>query len=655
MAMSDVFACLLYKIMKFDPQIPWGCTSSTDILVLTDGRLTLLLWIALRELRAKGICDPQIRFCNPKSTLEARPTFRNLWTRSCCSESNTSFGVAAGIALAKKKTGNPAKVFCVMDQRGMEVGYTWEIATLSTECKLENFIVVMNYYNIAKDNFIQKWESFGWDTQCVDGHEMTDIFLALRSVSSDTISIHSRQLQDVFRAIVNCSNPIVWEELDISEESRNVLNKNRRLVSLLRHFCEKKTIDVCRTFTLFVDYLKNKMNCDKPKIVFCKTVLGKGCKSFENNSQRDFIDVFHQLFQSEADLGSRMNHLKEAKDGFRAKIKARVYSCSETIDPSLVNRRLKLQMNDKISSYESSTIVETFSLVAAENDERFFLCEKLQTCSTNYSAKYPKQYLCIDSYEPVGICVGVASEGFRPLLVFEASELGRSVDQLKEFAYSSFSRGIGMVLVGQNPGLQNSMLGLSALALDDFAITRTIFGSSIFIPCDNISYWQILLCAWNTGGMSYIRGNDCNLPPIYSGSETFQVGGLHIVYSTQKFLHKVTICAVGLSVHEAIKAAKYSEETFGFGCCVVDVYCLKPIASFELKKLYAMCGKVITVESHATWGGLYTCISEHIPVSKALAVSSPPFNQSSYQSAIKESGIDQKAIVRGIMEICEKQ
>ena len=76
MTVADIFAVLIFQIMKFDPQIPWTETNLCDQLIVGDGRFAGILWVALRECRAKGIANPQHVFCHAKSNLDGMPSFR---------------------------------------------------------------------------------------------------------------------------------------------------------------------------------------------------------------------------------------------------------------------------------------------------------------------------------------------------------------------------------------------------------------------------------------------------------------------------------------------------------------------------------------------------------------------------------------------------
>ena len=107
------------------------------------------------------------------------------------------------------------------------------------------------------------------------------------------------------------------------------------------------------------------------------------------------------------------------------------------------------------------------------------------------------------------------------------------------------------------------------------------------------------------------------------------------------------------SLHESIEAALELESNSSIGCYVVDLYCLKPLPSFELKKLFAETGLIVTVEAHVSWGGVYAAVSEHVPVKRALSISLPPTCGESTEKIMEFSCIDRSAIKHAVLEICK--
>ena len=90
--------------------------------------------------------------------------------------------IAAGVALAGKKLGQTYKTYAILSDGECDEGSTWEAALFAGHHALENLIVVIDQnnlqgYGFTKDvlnlePFTKKWESFGFGTKEVDGHDM---------------------------------------------------------------------------------------------------------------------------------------------------------------------------------------------------------------------------------------------------------------------------------------------------------------------------------------------------------------------------------------------------------------------------------------------------------------------------------------------------
>ena len=164
--------------------------------------------------------------------------------------------------------------------------------------------------------------------------------------------------------------------------------------------------------------------------------------------------------------------------------------------------------------------------------------------------------------------------------------------------------------------------------------------------------------AYNTQGLSYIRSPETRQLPniVYEdNSIEFNLGGLNVVFSTRSehFRDQIVVCACGDTVWPAIQAAKYCQSRLNIGCKVLDVYTLKPIASFELKKAFGQTGKVMTVESHIGYGGLYSAVAEHVPVLKALRFNKPPSCDKDAEEVQRIASINKESIIAAIKMLCQ--
>jgi transketolase len=100
--------------------------------------------------------------------------------------------VGAGMALAARIQGRPHRVVVVMSDGECNEGSVWEAAALAPRQGLERLAVVIDYNKwqatgrsddvTALGPLREKWASFSWSAQDVDGHDLPALVAALRRV-----------------------------------------------------------------------------------------------------------------------------------------------------------------------------------------------------------------------------------------------------------------------------------------------------------------------------------------------------------------------------------------------------------------------------------------------------------------------------------------
>jgi len=111
-----------------------------------------------------------------------------------CSTGSMGHGLPIGIgtALAEKLNNKKGLVFVLLSDGEMDCGTTWESAMFASHHKLDNLVAIIDYNKLqafGKTNEVLnleplkgKWESFGWQTKEVDGHNFNEIKMALADI-----------------------------------------------------------------------------------------------------------------------------------------------------------------------------------------------------------------------------------------------------------------------------------------------------------------------------------------------------------------------------------------------------------------------------------------------------------------------------------------
>ena len=99
--------------------------------------------------------------------------------------------MSVGICLALRLDGlaDTAHVFTVLSDGDCQEGETWEGATAAAHFRVPNLTAIVDYNHLQTDGTTEevmdtgdvraKFESFGWDTVEIDGHDMGAIVEAL--------------------------------------------------------------------------------------------------------------------------------------------------------------------------------------------------------------------------------------------------------------------------------------------------------------------------------------------------------------------------------------------------------------------------------------------------------------------------------------------
>ncbi len=100
--------------------------------------------------------------------------------------------VGAGIALAAKKSGSPARTFVLCGDGEIEEGSVWEAAMFAVKYGLDNLTVIVDSNGLQHDGAVDdilpygdiesKFKAFGWDTAVVDGHDIEALIEAMNTV-----------------------------------------------------------------------------------------------------------------------------------------------------------------------------------------------------------------------------------------------------------------------------------------------------------------------------------------------------------------------------------------------------------------------------------------------------------------------------------------
>lgn len=190
---ADILTVLYFGVLKIDPKNPLD--EGRDRFILSKGHAAAGLYATLAE---KGFFGAEIldSYCKDGGKLAGHST------RQCVPGIEVSTGalghglpMACGVALAGKKDKKDYRVFVLMSDGECQEGATWEAALFANQHKLDNLIVIIDYNKLQAfgrigeileiEPFVQKWQSFGWFTKEIKGHDFSEIEKSLIEIPAE--------------------------------------------------------------------------------------------------------------------------------------------------------------------------------------------------------------------------------------------------------------------------------------------------------------------------------------------------------------------------------------------------------------------------------------------------------------------------------------
>ncbi len=184
--LASCFSCLemLYSlymmdILRLDPSNPkW---KDRDRFILSKGHAGLALYCVLQS--AGLISEEEISsYLQENSLIGGEPCMRDCeWIEATTGSLGHGLSMGLGIAMALKMNNSPAKVYVMLGDGELEEGTVWEAILMAPSFGLSNLIAILDCNKIQKMDFVEntigspgwadKWESFGWHVEEVDGHD----------------------------------------------------------------------------------------------------------------------------------------------------------------------------------------------------------------------------------------------------------------------------------------------------------------------------------------------------------------------------------------------------------------------------------------------------------------------------------------------------
>ncbi len=186
-SVTDIVAVLFGEIMNLDPNEPeW---EDRDRFILSKGHAGASVYVALSEC---GFFDRSMLggYYTNGSNLSGHVSHKEVPGVDFSTGSlGHGLGIAAGMALASKKSNADWRTFTVLSDGECDEGSVWEAAMFAAHHRLGHLTAIIDYNKIqslapvsetmALEPFTDKWRAFGWQVREADGHDHDALLDAL--------------------------------------------------------------------------------------------------------------------------------------------------------------------------------------------------------------------------------------------------------------------------------------------------------------------------------------------------------------------------------------------------------------------------------------------------------------------------------------------
>ncbi len=180
--MADIFTLLYFQVLRHNPKDPFW--DERDRVVLSNGHICPVLYATMAHAGYFDVAE-LMTLRKFGSRLQGHPHREMLpGIETSSGPLGSGLSQAVGMALAARMD-NPYTskyVYCLTGDGELNCGQIWEALMLGGKEKLHNLIMIVDRNGIQIDGYTkdvmpleplrEKFESFNWDVQEVDGHNI---------------------------------------------------------------------------------------------------------------------------------------------------------------------------------------------------------------------------------------------------------------------------------------------------------------------------------------------------------------------------------------------------------------------------------------------------------------------------------------------------
>ncbi len=188
MSLGEILSVLYFHYLQLDPDNPED--PGRDRLVLSKGHAIPAVYAALALKGFFGL-EKLSTLRQVGSILQGHPDMtKTPGVEMTTGSLGQGLSAANGMALAAKLDKRDLKVVAILGDGEIQEGQIWEAAMTASHYELDNLIGILDYNGLQIDGDVEKvmdptpinekWKAFGWHVIEIDGHNIEEIYSALR-------------------------------------------------------------------------------------------------------------------------------------------------------------------------------------------------------------------------------------------------------------------------------------------------------------------------------------------------------------------------------------------------------------------------------------------------------------------------------------------